>query len=126
MTDLVERLREGAVSILNDGTPSQVGPDPTELERVAALIERQSAEIASLTEECNQGMVEMTNLRNDLEAAHAKAERHSAALRTAREALHYYVDEHEVPREGPWGVFSDDFGKVAAQALADMEGVGNG
>lgn len=33
------------------------------------------------------------------------------------EALHFYADFYENPNEGPWGVNSDDFGKVARTAL---------
>jgi hypothetical protein len=32
-------------------------------------------------------------------------------------ALHFYADEHEYPSDGPWGVNSDDFGKVARATL---------
>ena len=33
------------------------------------------------------------------------------------EALHFYADFYENPNEGPWGVNSEDFGKVARTAL---------
>jgi hypothetical protein len=32
-------------------------------------------------------------------------------------ALRFYADEHEYPSDGPWGVNSDDFGKVARATL---------
>lgn len=32
-------------------------------------------------------------------------------------ALHFYADFHENPSDGPWGINSDDFGKVARTAL---------
>lgn len=34
-----------------------------------------------------------------------------------RKALHFYADFYENPNEGPWGVNSEDFGKVARTAL---------
>lgn len=34
-----------------------------------------------------------------------------------REALHFYADAHKYPNDGPWGVNSDDFGRVARAAL---------
>ena len=33
------------------------------------------------------------------------------------EALHFYADFYENPNDGPWGINSDDFGKVARTAL---------
>lgn len=44
----------------------------------------------------------------------AKLEAQVAAL---RKALHFYADFYENPNEGPWGVNSEDFGKVARKAL---------
>ena len=37
-----------------------------------------------------------------------------AAMRTA---LHFYADFYGNPNDGPWGINSDDFGKVARTAL---------
>lgn len=39
-------------------------------------------------------------------------------IRELREALDYYGGEHERPSEGPWGVFSNDFGDIARATLA--------
>ena len=36
-----------------------------------------------------------------------------------REALHFYSGNHAIPNDGPWGVNSNDFGRVARAALAD-------
>lgn len=36
------------------------------------------------------------------------------------EALHYYADFHENPNDGPWGLASDDYGKVAREALIKL------
>ena len=33
------------------------------------------------------------------------------------EALHFYADFYENPNDGPWGINSEDFGKVARTAL---------
>lgn len=46
--------------------------------------------------------------------AHAMRLPEVAAL---RKALHFYADFYENPNEGPWGVNSEDFGKVARKAL---------
>lgn len=46
---VAERLREAAVEIRNDGTPSQVGLDEDECLSTADLIEAQAAQIASLS-----------------------------------------------------------------------------
>lgn len=42
-----------------------------------------------------------------------------SANREMREALEFYADEpaREFPSDGPWGVNSDDFGRVARSAL---------
>lgn len=34
-----------------------------------------------------------------------------------RQALAFYADFHENPNDGPWGVSSEDFGRVARAAL---------
>lgn len=34
-----------------------------------------------------------------------------------RAALHFYSDNHAFPNDGPWGVDSNDFGRVARAAL---------
>ena len=41
-----------------------------------------------------------------------------------RAALQFYADEpaHEFPSDGPWGVNSDDFGRVARAALSSNSG----
>lgn len=36
------------------------------------------------------------------------------------DALHYYADFHENPNDGPWGLASDDYGKVAREALIKL------
>jgi hypothetical protein len=46
----------------------------------------------------------------DLESARAENAR-------LREALHFYSDNHAFPNDGPWGVDSNDFGRVARAAL---------
>jgi hypothetical protein len=46
-------------------------------------------------------------------------ERQAAEIERLREALRFYADEYEFPfpSDGPWGVNSDDFGKIARAAL---------
>lgn len=104
MTDLVERLRTArrgvAVDPTRDGEIIEtfVNPDGPE---AAALIERQAAEIDRLNRDCaewkarwnhHKGKAEIAkSVRNraldGLDHWRTKAERQSAALRTAREAL---------------------------------------
>jgi hypothetical protein len=40
-----------------------------------------------------------------------------------RAALLYYCKPHDRPNEGPWGINSTDFGKVAAEALSELDGM---
>lgn len=37
-------------------------------------------------------------------------------------ALRYYANDHKNPDDGPWGINSYDFGKVASEALAKLDG----
>ena len=47
-----------------------------------------------------------------------------SANREMRKALEFYADEpaREFPNDGPWGVNSDDFGRVARSALTTQRG----
>lgn len=47
-----------------------------------------------------------------------------SANREMRKALEFYADEpaREFPSDGPWGVNSDDFGRVARSALTTQRG----
>jgi len=49
-----------------------------------------------------------------------------SANRKMRKALEFYADEpaREFPSDGPWGVNSDDFGRVARSALTTQRGDG--
>lgn len=49
-----------------------------------------------------------------------------SANREMRKALEFYADEpaREFPSDGPWGVNSDDFGRVARSALTTQRGDG--
>lgn len=61
--------------------------------------------------ETAQAMHELTvALRAALDAAEAERVR-------VVEALHFYADFYENPNDGPWGINSEDFGKVARTAL---------
>ena len=44
-----------------------------------------------------------------------------AKLDKAVKALRYYADFYEVPNDGPWGAFSEDFGRTARNALLELE-----
>jgi hypothetical protein len=47
-----------------------------------------------------------------------------AKLAKAVEALRFYADENRygLPSDGPWGLGSTDFGKIARATLAEIEG----
>jgi hypothetical protein len=77
-------------------------------------------------------------VRSDIDQAVADADAFRAAANPAtilaflsanremRKALEFYADEpaREFPSDGPWGVNSDDFGRVARSALTTQRGDG--
>lgn len=48
-----------------------------------------------------------------------ECERQKAENARLREALLFYSGHHAIPNDGPWGVASTDFGKVARRALSE-------
>ena len=80
MSDIVERLREAAQEIDNDGTPSQVGATPDELREAAAEIERLREWEGRVLRDRAAADAELTRLRAELAAA-------SEALTLMRELL---------------------------------------
>ena len=59
------------------------------------------------------------SIKDQMTEAANTLERQAAEIERLREALRFYADEYEFPfpSDGPWGVNSDDFGKIARAAL---------
>lgn len=113
MGDLVERMRESAIAIENDGTPSQVGMKPDELREAAADLARLQAENEALrraliTTGRNLGAGLADTVSSDFltllpeearlfaaarEAAEAKAARMEEALTAQRAFILHWTDD---------------------------------
>jgi hypothetical protein len=89
---------EELVKRLRDGNIG-VDADKRAADRIEALIN------------LNEALVELMDDRD-------------AKLAKAVEALRFYADENRygLPSDGPWGLGSTDFGKIARALLAEIEG----
>lgn len=69
-------------------------------------------------------MAEYQRSNTNLEKLGAAYEAHIALLEEERgilkRALEYYAVYHKNPNDGPWGASSDDYGKVALEALKKL------
>ena len=78
------------------------------------LVKRLLASRSVWTNETGRALSRPSDLEAEAAAALVAKDAENARLRGA---MRFYADFYENPNDGPWGVNSQDFGKVARAAL---------
>jgi len=136
MTDeeLVKALRVLAF-VHNDGAITQAADRIEQLinlnEALVELLDTARADAKEaeayaeeLEKEIELNEQEACMVEDDLIKADKEIDDLKAKLAKAVDALRFYADENRygLPSDGPWGLGSTDFGKIARSTLAEIEG----
>jgi hypothetical protein len=95
-----------------------------QLEAARADAKEAEAYAEELEKEIELNEQEACMVEDDLIKADKEIDDLKAKLAKAVDALRFYADENRygLPSDGPWGLGSTDFGKIARSTLAEIEG----